>query len=157
MLVNDPFFLSFSDEEEEDTKSEENACTWACVAVKAQKAGGLLTGGPNGCVWTNDVLPRLQCTCNQDHFVTQMGSAQAVYNRSQLSELVCALRDCNGDTPDAPVMPADDAAFVVDVDGGDLGPYAVLNAMARRLWKTPEAAAVIPCTLPPIAKRRRVA
>ncbi len=122
------------------------------MAAQARRAGGLLVGGPNGCVWTNNVLPWLRCTRDPDHFVTQMGSAQAAYNGAELSELSHALREI----ADA-ALSVDDAAFVADVDGGRLGPYAIINAMARRLWKTPEAAAVVPNVQPSIAKRRRMA
>jgi hypothetical protein len=110
---------------------------WEGVACMTRAAGGLLLGGPQHCVWVTDVLPRLRCDRNPKHFVVKMGVGRAAYNRAQLSKLVRALRDVPYQ------LPSEDTAFVADVDVGAMGPYAVLNAMTRRLWKTPEAAASV--------------
>ncbi len=124
----------------------------------ARAAGGLLVGGPHRCVWVTDVLPRLRCDRDPEQFVVKMGVSRAAFNRVQLLKLVRALRDVPYP------LPLDDAAFVSDVDAGAKGPYAVLNAMTRRLWKTPEAAAAAAASAisspslssPGVAKRRRL-
>ncbi len=71
-------------------------------------------------------------------------------NPAELPKIVRALRDVQHP------MPADDAAFVADVDAGVKGPLAVLNSMTRRLWKTQEATAVDRAHfLKPRSKRQR--
>jgi hypothetical protein len=128
---------------------------WLGISELARKAGGLLAGGPQNCVWAAHVLPRLRCDRDPRHFVVKMGNHRAAYNRTQLPKLARALRDNEKYPRHSPTpLPADDAALVADIDASIMGPFAVLNAMTRRMWKTPEAAAV--AATDDGAKRRRL-